>query len=252
MNANPHLLFQLFVLYYENRNMIHQLIFAHPKPGMSEKEFQNYWVNFHAVYYASKIPQIRRYMVDTRIPFGSEPEDPLFSGVAEIWLENEQEQLASLQSKEFLAGARLDEPNWAAFWRTVGLDTNTHVLMEGPPLQKESTMVKLLILVKRKAGMPLEEFRQKMLGSHSAKVMKIPGLRRYFQCHVRDSFYGIGESLLDCVSMLWFDDIQKLEKAYKSTEYEQKILPDFADLFESKYIHTMVTDEHWIIGPEFR
>ena len=43
--------------------------------------------------------------------------DPLWSGVAEIWLANEEEQLASLQTPEFLKGARADEPKWAAFWR---------------------------------------------------------------------------------------------------------------------------------------
>lgn len=99
--------------------MIHQLIFAHPKPGMSEKQFQDYWVNVHAAKFASKIPQIKKYLIDTRIPFGEEPADPRFSGIAEIWLNNEEDQLASLQTPEFLQGARMDEPNWAAFWRTV-------------------------------------------------------------------------------------------------------------------------------------
>ncbi|MBF2007948.1 MAG: EthD family reductase [Chlorogloeopsis fritschii C42_A2020_084] len=231
--------------------MIHQLIFAHPKPGMTEKEFQNYWVNFHAVYYASKIPQIKRYLIDIRIPFGQEPEDPLFSGVAEIWLENEQEQLASLQTKEFLAGARLDEPNWAAFWRTVVLDTTTHVLMEGEPLQKDSTMVKVFALVKRKAGMPLEEFRKYSLEVHAPKDLKLPGLRRYLQCHVRDSFYAIGESILDCVSQLWFDDIQSLEKALNSPQGKEAE-QDLANFIEPKYVHTFVATEHWVIGPEPR
>ena len=68
--------------------MIHQLIFAYPKPGMSEAEFQRYWLEVHAIQYASKIPQIRRYMIDTRIPQGADDE-PLWSGVAEIWLANE-------------------------------------------------------------------------------------------------------------------------------------------------------------------
>ncbi|MBE9015620.1 ethyl tert-butyl ether degradation protein EthD [Chroococcidiopsis sp. CCALA 051] len=232
--------------------MIHQLIFAHPRPGMSEKDFQDYWVNIHAVNYASKIPQIRRYLIDLRIPFGAEPVDPLFSGVAEIWLENEAEQIASLQSKEFIEGARRDEPNWAAFWRTVGLDTTAHVLMEGEPLQRDSKRIKLLIMVKRKAGMPLAEFRQTMLHGHAAKVMKIPGLQRYLQCHVRDSFYAIGESILDCVSQLWFDDLSSLEKALNSPEYENLILPEFGHLFETNYVHSMVTAENWIIGPDFR
>ena len=106
--------------------MIHQLIFAHPRPGMSEKEFCDYWVHEHAVKYAAKIPQIRRYVVDTRVPFGPDPADPPWSGVAEIWLRNEAEQLASMQTPEFLDGARRDEPNWAAFWRTVALDTDAH------------------------------------------------------------------------------------------------------------------------------
>ncbi|MBW4577614.1 MAG: EthD family reductase [Aphanothece sp. CMT-3BRIN-NPC111] len=231
--------------------MIHQLIFAHPKPGMSEKEFQDYWVNVHAVKYASKIPQIKRYLIDCRIPFGEEPEDPRFSGVAEIWLENEEEQLASLQTKEFLEGARLDEPNWAAFWRSVVLDTTAHVLMEGEPLKRDSNMVKIFAMVKRKAGMPLEEFRKYSLEVHGPKNLKLPGLRRYIQGHVRDSYYAIGESLLDCVSQLWFDDVEALEKALNSPEGKEAE-QDLANFIEPKYAYTFVADEHWIIGPEFR
>jgi len=232
--------------------MIHELIFAHAKPGMTEKEFQDYWINVHAVKYASKIPQIKRYMIDSRIPFGSEQNDPLFQGVAEIWLENEEEQLASLQSKEFLEGARLDEPNWAAFWRTVVLDTTTHVLMEGPPMQKDSTMVKLFVMVKRKPGMPLEEFRQYSLQTHASKVLKLPGLRRYYQCHVRDSFYAIGEAIFDSVSMLWFDNIVALEKLMESLEYKEQFQADLQNFLHPQYIHMIVTTEKWIIGPESR
>lgn len=232
--------------------MIHQLIFAHPKPGMSEQAFQDYWVNVHAVKYASKITQIRRYMVDTRVPCGPEPEDPLFSGVAEIWLENEEEQLASLQSKAFLEGARLDEPHWAAFWRTVVLDTTAHVVMEGPPLSRDSSLVKLLVLVKRKSGMPLDEFRRYALENHAPKVLKLPGLCRYYQCHVRDGFYAIGEALLDAAFILWFEDVAAIERMWASPEYKELVEPDLHAFVEPKYLHTMAAEEHWIIGPEFR
>ena len=71
--------------------MIHQLIFAHPRPGMSEAEFQRYWVEEHAVRYASKIPQVRRYLVDTRIALPGETGEPEWSGLAEIWLANGEE-----------------------------------------------------------------------------------------------------------------------------------------------------------------
>jgi uncharacterized protein (TIGR02118 family) len=232
--------------------MIHQLIFARAKPGMSEKEFQDYWINVHAVKYASKIPQIRRYMIDSRLPFGSESKEPLFHGVAEIWLLNEEEQLESLQSKEFLEGARLDEPNWAAFWRTLALDTTTHILIEGLPVQKDSSMVKFFVMVKRKPGMSLVDFRDYSLQVHAPKVCQLPGLKRYYQCHVRDGFYSIGEAVLDSVSMLWFDSITALENMVNSPEFQQEYQCDLPNFVDPKYIHTMVTDEKWIIGPQSR
>ncbi len=233
--------------------MIHQLIFAHPKPDMSEQAFQDYWVNVHAVKYAGRIAQIRRYLVDTRIPCcGPEPDDPLFSGVAEIWLKNEEEQLASLQSSEFIDGARRDEPNWAAFWRTVALDTTTHALMEGPALSRDSSLVKLILLVKRQPGITLKEFRRHALETHAPKAAALPGLRRYYQCHVRDSFYTVGEALLDAVFMLWFDDVAAIQRMWDSPEYKKSVEPDLLEFVEPKYLHRMAVKEHWIIGPEFR
>jgi uncharacterized protein (TIGR02118 family) len=201
--------------------MIHQLIFAHPKPGMSEEEFHTYWVHEHAPRYASKIPQIKRYAVDTRVPFGPESADPLFSGIAEIWLENEQEQLASLQSPEFIEGARADEPNWAAFWRTIALDTDAHVLRADPV---PAGGVKLVVLVKR-----------------------APGLRRYLQCHNRDGAYAIGEALLDAAYLLSFDSLEALQQAYRTPEFKavKHHLGEFAD---HRYIHRMAVRENWIIG----
>jgi len=219
---------------------------------MSEEEFQRYWLEVHAVQYASKIPQIKRYLVDTRVPFDPEPADPLFSGVAEIWLENEQEQLASLQSREFLEGARIDEPRWAAFWRTLALDTDAHVLREGePPSRDPSSMVKLLMLVKRRGGMPLGEFRHYSLHVHGLQALTLPGLRRYMQCHVRDSFYAIGEATLDCVCQLWFDDVHAVEAMLRSPEYV-RVSADLERFVEPRYVHTLLVREHWIIGPESR
>jgi uncharacterized protein (TIGR02118 family) len=231
--------------------MIHQLIFAAPRPGMTEEQFQRYWVEEHAVRYASKIPQIRKYLIDTRIPMGDENGEPLWSGVAEIWLENEEEQLASLQSEEFLQGARLDEPNWAAFWRTVVLDTDAHVLREGPELTANPDWVKLIVLVKRKEGLPLAEFRERSLGKQADLMLEVPGVRRYLQCHTRDGFYGIGEAVLDAAYQIWFDDVDALTRASTSPEL-RRAEEDLESFVEPRYVHRMLTTEHWIIGPRAR
>jgi len=231
--------------------MIHQLIFASPKPGMTEEEFCNYWVKVHAVKYASKIPQIKRYMIDSRVSLPQDTKAPLWSGIAEIWLENEKEQLASLQTEEFLQGARLDEPNWAAFWNTLVLDTDTHVIVEGEPLNRDPSWIKIVTLLKRKEGMKLEDFRKYSLGRHADMDRKLPGLRRYIQCHTRDSWYIVGEPRFDSCVMLWFDNIEALQKAKSSPEFA-KVEKDLGKFAERKYIFPMVMKENWIIGPEPR
>jgi uncharacterized protein (TIGR02118 family) len=231
--------------------MIHQFIFAYPRPGMTEAEFQRYWVEVHAVRYASRIPQIRRYLIDTRMPLPDETGDPLWCGVAEIWLQDEAEQIESLQSPEFLQGARLDEPNWAAFWRTLVLDTTAHVLLPGPPEAGDSTLVKLLVLSKRREGLPLADFRRYCLGAHAAKALELPGLRRYCQGHVRDGAYAIGEAVLDCVEQLWFDSVDAMQAANGSVQ-QNVVTADYRLFAEERYIHRMLVREHWIIGPEAR
>ncbi|MGH4021834.1 MAG: EthD family reductase [Pseudonocardiaceae bacterium] len=231
--------------------MIHQLIFAHPKPGMSEQEFQRYWLDVHAPQYASKIPQIRKYLIDFRIPFGPEPKDPKWSGVAEIWLRNEQEQLESLQTPEFLDGARADEPRWAAFWRTVVLETDPHVLLPGPELTADPSWCKLIVLVKRQEGVSLQEFREQSLGKYAELVAETPGLRRYLQGHTRDGAYAIGEAVLDAAYQMWFDDTESLAAALDTPEYRgaDEHLRTFV---QPRYLHSMVADEHWVLGPESR
>lgn len=227
--------------------MIHQLIFAAPKPGMTEREFQDYWLDVHAVEYASKIPQIRKYLIDKRIPFpGEDPgTEPLWSGVAEIWLENEQEQLASLQTDEFLFGARLDEPKWAAFWRTVVLDTDAHVVREG------SGGVKMIVLAKRREGLPLGEFRERSLGGHAEAMTEVPGLRRYLQGFTKDGYYGIGEAVLDAAYQLYFDDRDAVAEALDSPEFKHA-MEDLHTIAEPRYVHRLLFTEHWVIGPQAR
>lgn len=232
--------------------MIHQLIFAAPKPGMTVEEFQRYWVEVHAVQYAAKIPQIRKYLIDTTFDAGIDlgNGDPKWQGVAEIWLRPE-EQIASLQTEEFLQGARLDEPNWAAFWQTLVLDTDAHELKSGPALFKGQNWVKLMILVKRKEGVSLEDFRNYSLHQHGELGLKLPGLRRYIQGHTVDGWYGIGEPTLDAAYQLWFDDVEALRDALESPEYKQ-LTEDYEAFVNTRYVHRLVTREHWIIGPEAR
>ncbi|WP_161602581.1 EthD family reductase [Tautonia marina] len=233
--------------------MIHQLIFAQPKPGMTETDFQSYWLNVHAQRFARHIPQIRRYAINVRTPIAGLPHElPGGYSVAEIWLANDEEQLASLQSPEFLEGARRDEPRWAAFWATFGLDTDPQTLLEGPPFAAEDPRVKLLILLKRRPGMEVDEFRRIASSSHADLVRGIPGLRHYVQGTARDGAYAIGEPRFDAVEQLWFDDEASLRAAIESDHFRRSFTTNENSLFDARHLFALAAQAHWVIGPEFR
>lgn len=231
--------------------MIHQHIFASPRPGMTEAEFQRYWLEVHAVRFASKIPQIKKYKIDTRIDWSGEAKAPLWGGVAEIWLRSEQDQLASLQTPEFLEGARLDEPRWAAFWNTLVLDTDAHPL-HGPDEVRDAPGVKLVVITRRREGLPRERFREGLLSALQRGRTEVPGLRRLVHCTTRDGWYSVGEPRFDAVTHLWFDDVAALERILEVPSCRGTCLPGAADLVDPRQVFTMAAREHWILGPQER
>jgi len=228
--------------------MIHQFIFAAPKPGMSVAEFQDYWLNFHAVKYASKISQIKKYLIDLTIDTKFDVGEPLYNGIAEIWLNNDEEQIASLQSEEFLQGARLDEPNWAAFWKTLVLDTD--LAYENNP-DYAGKGVKMIVIAKRKNGVELQDFRNFASNNHTPKLEKLEGVKKVRLNFVRDGWYFLGEPRFDMVASIWFDNLQSMYNTLSNDEDELCMYSDI-NFVNSNYVFCFYVNENWVIGPEAR
>lgn len=100
--------------------------------------------------------------------------------------------------------------------------------------------------------MSLQDFRAYSLEVYAPKILSLPQLVRYHECHVVDTSYVIGEAVLDSISVLWFKDLQRLEDAMASREYKDLMLTGFTELADQRYVHRMATREVWIIGPELR
>ena len=83
--------------------MIHVHYFIRRRPGKSAQEFHRYWKEVHGPI-ASKIPQLRCYVQSHRMPFGQDPADPPFDGVAEAWIDSEQAGQELVQSREGTKG----------------------------------------------------------------------------------------------------------------------------------------------------
>lgn len=231
--------------------MIHQFIFAAPKPDMSEADFQDYWLNNHAVNFAAKIPQIKKYKLDLTVPTTLQEGEPIFSGIAEIWLSNDEEQLASMQTPEFLLGARLDEPNWAAFWKTLVLDTEVAIDSKDNQDVDSPEGIKVVIISKRKGEFPLDVFRSGVLDTQVASLAAVPSLQRFMINFVRDGWYFLGEPRFDMVTSLWFPNKSAMEEALGSSAYNAAIDSE-NEFVNSQYRFSFFVEEHWIIGPTIR
>ena len=106
-------------------------------------------------------------------------------------------------------------------------------------------MIKVAELVKRPAGMTVDDFQQHWLENHGPIVARIPGLRRYVQSHPLLGGYRSGELVFDGLAELWFDDKAALA-AIASTPEFAAAKADEPNFVDGVKLIELVVDEHII------
>jgi uncharacterized protein (TIGR02118 family) len=108
-------------------------------------------------------------------------------------------------------------------------------------------MIKVIACINRKPGMTVEAFQQYWLNQHPKPVLKLDGIRRYVQSHVRPSGYRNGrQPIHDGIAELWFDDMEALRRANASPAYRE-VQADEARFIDSARLVFLVTEEHVIV-----
>ena len=79
-------------------------------------------------------------------------------------------------------------------------------------------MVKTITFIKRKPGMSVDDFGKYWRTQHAPIVVKLPGLRRYVQCHTIPSGYRNGEPAYDGVAEVWFDSTDAMRGSATTDE----------------------------------
>ena len=104
-------------------------------------------------------------------------------------------------------------------------------------------MIKLIYCITRKEGMSVEEFQRYWRETHGPIAARIPGLRRYVQCHTLPELYG-GDSppAYDGAAELWFDDMASLRQAMRSPEV-QTAREDERNFIDHSRVALFVTEE---------
>ena len=110
-------------------------------------------------------------------------------------------------------------------------------------------MIKSLSLLVRKDGMTHEQFMKHWVEVHAPLALKVPGLRRYVQSHIRDErrrpdIPWIGVEV-DGIAETWYDDADAMARALATPE--MKALHADGALFIGR-IQSFIVEEHVVIS----
>jgi uncharacterized protein (TIGR02118 family) len=109
-------------------------------------------------------------------------------------------------------------------------------------------MVKLIYCITRKPGLSVEEFQRYWRQTHAPIAARIPGVRRYVQCHTLPELYsGENAPVYDGAAELWFDDYESFRSAMRSPEV-QAAREDERKFIDHGKVFAIVTEENVIVG----
>jgi uncharacterized protein (TIGR02118 family) len=226
--------------------MLHLHFLIKRKEGLSRKEFSDHWRNVHAPL-AMQIPGVRRYVQNHTMPFVSK--NPSHDGIVELWMDSREAVKAAFNSPAYREEAYVDEPNFVDIKNVTRLQTEDHVMLEGPTISKDADLIKRVSFIKRKPGMSREDFSQYWLDVHGPLALQMPGISRYVQCHVAPEVYEKGEPAYDGVAQIWFETMADMQYAMNSQEYKEGAQPDGPKFVDPEHLVHLLTEENRVVWP---
>ena len=104
-------------------------------------------------------------------------------------------------------------------------------------------MIKVIYFMYRKAGMAVEEFQDYWHTTHADLVRKMPGIRRYTQCHTLLSGYKRQiPPPADGVEEIYYDSLESLA-ALETTEERKAAIADFEYFTDTSRVFRLFTEE---------
>lgn len=190
-------------------------------------DFHRYWAESHGPLFANT-RHLRRYVQHLTLPeaYGGQPA-PTYDGVSMFWYDDLDSLLHPAASPEAVAlreAVRDDDrqlfdrlPGWPLHHKRASVVAVEHVVVEG---ETSPSMVKAIFIASRLPGLTHEEFFRHWLEVHGPLAAKLPGLRRYVQNHALLQAYPLRGMTHDGWAELWFDDLEALQRAYASPQWE--------------------------------
>lgn len=219
------------------------------RPDISAEAFHAHWRGPHAEL-ALAIPTLRRYVQSHRLARPAPGFAPSrYEGIAEIWFDDLDTALALPGEPQYAERLRPDEANFIAPAGPVMLFTREHVVVPGPPFDRDTPAMKALFLTRRREGMSVEDFQAHWLERHAPLAARNPGMLRYVQCHVCPELYERGTPAFDGVAELWWPDLESLEAAYADESVQADQIRDLERFIDFGATEGLLAEELRLIWP---
>lgn len=206
--------------------MIKGIALVAKKAGMADDSFHRYWRDVHGPI-ALRISALRRYVQSHRLPtplpgFEHVPYD----GVAEVWFDRLEDLTGMPRNPEYVEGAQADEPNFIDTAKLAFLATREHVVIEGPPIARDTAWIKAIFLLRRRADMTVAAFQDYWLTGHAPQIPRDAGVLRYVQCHQLPETYAQGVPAYDGMAELWFESMDSFLRYWTSPRIQEIFAAD--------------------------
>jgi len=113
-------------------------------------------------------------------------------------------------------------------------------------------MVKLIVAVRKRADLSVEEFQQHWRETHARLVRECPAtqkyIRKYVQCHTLPETYTDAAVPFDGTAELWFDSVQDKDAFFTDPDYLREVQPDESRFADMSQTVAFVTGEIPVIG----
>jgi uncharacterized protein (TIGR02118 family) len=191
------------------------IAFFKRKPGLSVDEFQRHWRTRHAELVVRQ-RGLRRYVQNHVLPSSYRAREAAFDGVAEAWFDDLDSMRALAPSPEY-AAVRADEAHFIDA-ASMGVVLADELIVRDGAVPPDA--IKSITCLRKRSDLSVDEFQKYWRESHASLAARLPGQRRYVQCHARRGIYQSGRTpLYDGVALAWFDSETALPAMLRSPEY---------------------------------
>jgi uncharacterized protein (TIGR02118 family) len=226
-------------------------------PQLSVAECHQHWFEVHGPHHISKGHRLLGYAQHhTLIPAYEGNPRPTHDGAPVAWLRDVRNYVECLASPAWQAASR-DGRSGVHGGRSLFQSPGAFSLAEEKVVVDAPTtpsMVKAIYVTRRNPAVDEATFRNHWFDIHGSLCARVPGLRRYIQNHAVKEAYEIASDLYDGWSELWFDDLDGLQAAFATPEWEETVNDGRRGvrgqpLFDSRSTCLVIGRERFLLRP---